>query len=108
MEMEIEKGKYGLQKGDKFFARPACPRDENTGQILFIPDRFEKPLTVTKVFSHGVRSNRGYIHNNCIISKIELPESVIDMSPAQLNKIDTFQNKNRGFKEDKNERRRNY
>lgn len=59
--------KFNLQKGDKFIARPSCPRDENTGTILFVPKEFEKPLTVTKVFTHGVRSNRGYIHNNCIL-----------------------------------------
>lgn len=61
--------KFNLQKGDTFIARPACPRDENTGEILFVPKEFDKPLRVTKVFQHGVSSNRGYIHNNCIISK---------------------------------------
>ena len=62
--------KFNLQKGDHFIARPASVREEYTGNILFIPDEFEKPLIVIEVFSHGVRSNRGYIHNNCIIEKI--------------------------------------
>lgn len=35
-------------------------------------------------------------------------KSVLDMAKEQLDKIDTFQNKNRGFKEDERERFRNY
>ena len=62
--------KFNLQKGDQFIARHAAVREEYTGVILFIPKQFEKPLTVMKVFPHGVRSNRGYIHNNCILSKV--------------------------------------
>lgn len=42
-------------------------------------------------------------------SKFELvKQSILDMSPTELSTIDTFQNKNRGFKEDERERFRNY
>lgn len=61
-----------LEKGDKIIARPAAPRDENTGRILFIPSAYEKPLTVTKVMPSGVKTvERGFIHRNCILSKVE-------------------------------------
>lgn len=67
----MQTSKFNLQKGDKFIGRPSCPRDENTGQILFVPQPYEKPLTVSKLLKSGVKSQeRGFIHNNCIIEKL--------------------------------------
>jgi|GEM_PF-3661050 hypothetical protein len=64
--------KFKLKKGDKIIARRAALREEGTGKILFIPDANEKPLIITKVWYHGVRCQGfGYVHNNCILSKIE-------------------------------------
>lgn len=62
-----------LQKGDMITARPAAPREEGTGRILFIPSAYEKPLTVTKVMPCGVKTKeRGFIHRNCILSNLTL------------------------------------
>lgn len=68
--------KFNIEKGDQIIARRAAPREEGTGRILFIPDAHAKPLTVTKVWNHGVRcSGWGYVHNNCILSKIDKTET---------------------------------
>lgn len=48
-----------------------------------------------------------FIEHNNSIEPIE-SQSISDMTAAQLNKIDAFQNKKRGFKEDERERFRNY
>jgi hypothetical protein len=63
--------KFNLQIGDIIEARASATREEYTGKILFIPLMYTKTLTVIKVFYHGVRTKeRGYIHNNCILRKI--------------------------------------
>lgn len=66
-------GKLKLKKGDKIIGRSPSIRDENEPkEIIGGHNQYEKPLTVTKVFNHGVRTlEQGYVHNNNIISKIQ-------------------------------------
>jgi len=64
--------KYGIQKGDKIRARYNHTREENGPTIVHEGGDIGKELTVTKVWSHGVRTREhGYIHNNRILSKAE-------------------------------------
>lgn len=61
-----------LNKGDKILACSPAIRDEVDYKIISGKQQYEKPLTVTKVFSHGVRTReRGYIHRNNILKKIQ-------------------------------------
>jgi hypothetical protein len=60
-----------LAKGDKIMACSPAIRDEDEYKIIAGKQEYEKPLTVTKVFSHGVRTKeRGYIHRNNILKKL--------------------------------------
>jgi hypothetical protein len=63
--------KFKIQKGDKIEARSSALISENHPfEKIGGHNVYDKPLTVTKVFSHGVRTKEmGYIHNNNIISK---------------------------------------
>jgi hypothetical protein len=65
--------KYNLQKGDKINACTPSSRNENAPYNKAGGNNpISKPLTVTKTFSHGVRTQGyGYVHNNNIISKHE-------------------------------------
>lgn len=64
--------KFDIQKGDKINARTPAIVDEFDHYKKcggHIP--YDTPLTVTKVFNHGVRTKEmGYIHNNNILSKV--------------------------------------
>lgn len=64
--------KFGLKAGDKIKARSPQLREEGTGKVISSGEQYGVSLTVTKTFSHGVRTKeKGYIHNNCILSKEE-------------------------------------
>lgn len=64
--------KFKIKKGDKIIARSSSIRSENEpynkigGHV-----QYDKPLTVTKTFNHGVRTaERGYVHNNNILENL--------------------------------------
>ena len=64
--------KFDIQKGDKIRVRYSHTRDENDGTVVCHGEEVNKPLEVTKVWNHGVRTKgHGYVHNNRILSKIE-------------------------------------
>lgn len=68
--------KFGVKKGDKITARTPALVDENTFKKVGGHEVHEKPLTVTKAYDHGVSTKeRGYVHNNNILSKVEQHES---------------------------------
>lgn len=58
-------------KGDKIVACSPAIRDEVDYKTIGGKHQYNKPLTVTKVFSHGVRTKElGYIHRNNILKKV--------------------------------------
>ena len=63
--------KFGIEKGDFIIARtPSIISESHPYKSIGGHDQYEKPITVTKVFSHGVRTKEhGYIHNNNILGK---------------------------------------
>jgi hypothetical protein len=61
-----------IKKGDKILACSPAIRDDIDYKIIGGKQEYGRPLTVTKVFSHGVRTKeRGYIHRNNILNKIQ-------------------------------------
>lgn len=64
--------KFGVEKGDKIIARTSALTNENPPyNKIGGHNQYEKPLTVTKSWNHGVRTKEyGYIHNNNILEKI--------------------------------------
>lgn len=65
--------KLNLQKGDRINARTPSTIDENPPyKKIGGNENYEKPLTVTKAYSHGVSTKEaGYVHNNNILNKAE-------------------------------------
>ena len=60
--------KFGAQKGDTVRISGGSNRGEHGEKVS--GGKFDRrSATVTKVFSHGVRTNKGYVHNNNIQSK---------------------------------------
>lgn len=61
-----------LIKGDKILALSPAIRSDDDYKIIGGKYEYPKPLTVTKVFPHGVRTKeRGYVHRNNILRKIQ-------------------------------------
>lgn len=64
--------RFKIQKGDRIEARSPAIVCENTFSKIGGHVTYGKYLTVTKVFSHGVRTRElGYVHNNNILSRVE-------------------------------------
>lgn len=60
--------KFNAQKGDTIKISGGSNRGEHGERI--INGKFDRgTAVVTKVFNHGVRTTKGYVHNNNIQSK---------------------------------------
>ena len=61
--------KFGTQKGDTIKISGGSNCGEHGERIC--DGKFDRgTVTVTKVFSHGVRTTKGYVNNNNIQSKV--------------------------------------
>lgn len=102
--------KVGYMPTKYLYKRTGIFREETKSSLIFdIPGADDEFFSFDKKFLKSVE-----LSVFTIVPASDLPDfddevvSVLNMTSDKLNTIDTFQNKNRGFKEDERERFRNY